>query len=80
MNGKIKFHKATGPAFNVGEIWISSTGSKVKIISVRRYPNAITYHLSDYSVTYYTGEGDNTHEKDAWNFQVRYTHQADVNL
>ncbi len=80
MNGKIKFHKATGPAFNEGEIWVSASGSKVKIISVCRYPGAITYYTSDYSVTYYTGEGDNTHEKDAWNFQVRYTHQADINL
>jgi hypothetical protein len=23
MNGNIKFHKATGPAFNVGEVWWS---------------------------------------------------------
>ena len=78
MNGKIKFHKATGPAFDAGEVWVDSSNAKAQIVSVRRYVNAITYHMSDYSVTYTTGNG--THEKDAWNFQVRYTHQADINL
>jgi hypothetical protein len=81
MNGKIKFHKATGPAFNPGEVWIGNGGrAKVRIISVQKYPGATSNHTSDYGVTYYTGEGDNTNEKDAWNFQVRYTHQADINL
>lgn len=80
MNGKIKFHKATGPAFNEGEVWVGASGSKVQIISVRKYIGATGDHTSDYGVTYFTGEGDNTHEKDAWNFQVRYTHQADINF
>lgn len=82
MNGKIKFHKATGPAFAVGEIWVGSSGHKVEIVSVRKYPGATSDHTSDYGVTYKVNTvSDNpelTHEKDCWNFQVRYTHQADL--
>ena len=81
MNGKIKWHKATGPAFNQGEIWVSVSGTKVEIVSVRKYPGATSDHTSDYGVTYKTDPLNNptqTHEKDAWNFQVRYTHQADL--
>jgi hypothetical protein len=83
MNGKIKFHPATGPAFHPGEVWISSTGSKVEVVSVRKYPGATSDYFSDYGVTYKTDPLNNpelTHEKDCWNFQVRYTHQADTNL
>ena len=29
MNGKIKFHKATGPAFNEGEVWVGGKDSKI---------------------------------------------------
>lgn len=81
MNNKIKFHKATGPAFNPGEVWVSSTGTKVEIISVRKFPHATSDHTSEYGVTYKTDPLNNpelTHEKDAWNFQVRYAHQADL--
>lgn len=80
MNKTVKFHKATGPAFNPGEIWIGAGGIKVKIISVRKYPGSTTDHTSDYGVTYFTNpdRDDVTHEKDAWNFQVRYNHQADM--
>ena len=83
MNGKIKFHKATGPAFNVGEVWVGSGKTKVTIVSVRKYPGATSDHTSDYGVTYEWTEADGTinrHEKDAWNFQVRYTHQADLHV
>jgi hypothetical protein len=83
MNGNIKFHKATGPAFHPGEIWFGSIGNRVEIVSVRKYPGATTDHNSDYGVTYKTDPLNNpekTHEKDAWNFQVRYTHQADIGL
>lgn len=83
MNGNIKFHKATGPAFNVGEVWVGASGDKVEIVSVRKYQGAAADHTSDYSVTYKTDPNNNseqTHEKDAWNFQVRYTHQADLKV
>lgn len=83
MNGNIKFHKANGPAFNPGEVWIGSSGIKVEIMSVHKYPGATSDHASDYAVTYKTDPINNPskiHEKDAWNFQVRYTHQADLNL
>ena len=83
MNGNVKFHKATGPAFNPGEIWIGVGNVRVEILSVRKYPGATSNHTSDYGVTYKTDPvnfPENTHEKDAWNFQVRYTHQADLVL
>lgn len=81
MNGKIKFHKATGPAFNPGEIWVGSRGHRVEVVSVRKYPGATSDHTSDYGVTYKVApksDPEAQHEKDAWNFQVRYTHQADL--
>jgi hypothetical protein len=85
MNGNHKWHKATGPAFNPGEQWISHAGnSHVTIVSVRKYPGASpeSNYTSDYGVTYAWGEGDKIvqHEKDAWCFQVRYGHIADRNL
>lgn len=82
MNGTIKFHKATGPAFYPGECWFGSRKHCVTIVSVRKYPGATTDHTSDYAVTYQWTEGDRVvqHEKDAWNFQVRYTHGADLHV
>ena len=84
MNGEVKWHKATGPAFNAGEQWVGDGGRiRVEIVSVRRYPGATGFHNSDYGVTYKTDPINNpeqTHEKDAWNFQVRYTHIADLNV
>lgn len=81
MNGNQKFHKATGPAFNVGEVWLASDGSKhsVKIVSVVKYPHATENRNADYAVTYEWMENGEPrqHTKDAWNFQVRYYHQAD---
>lgn len=86
MNGARKWHKATGPAFNPGEVWISHAGNiRVSIVSVRKYPGSAkdSNHTSDYGVTYewrkQNGEIQQ-HEKDAWNFQVRYGHIADRNL
>ena len=82
MNGNIKFHKATSPAFNPGEVWVGSSGSKVTVVSVSKYPGATSDHSSSYGVTYEwkTATGNNTiqYEKDCWNFQVRYTHSADL--
>lgn len=83
MNHVQKFHKATGPAFNVGEQWIGNGGKiKVNIVSVRKYPGATSNHTSDYGVTYeWVVNGEVVqHEKDAWNFQVRYHHIADNKL
>jgi len=81
MNGEIKWHKATGPAFAPGEQWVSTCGNRVSIVSVRKYPGAKpeSNHTSDYGVTYeWMERGEmRQHEKDAWNFQVRYTHVAD---
>ena len=80
MNGTKKWHKATGPAFLPGEQWVSCAGIiRCSIVSVRKYPRATSDHSSDYCVTYQYEDGT-THEKDAWNFQVRYIHVADKNL
>lgn len=84
MNGKIKWHKPLGPAFSTGEVWVGSAGFKVRIVSVRKYPGVAEdkNHISDYGVTYEWEERGKTvqHEKDCWNFQVRYTHIADLDL
>ena len=80
MNGERKWHKATGPAFHVGEEWVSHAGNiRCWIVSVRHYPGATGHHISDYGVTYRYADGQE-HEKDAWNFQVRYGHVADTKL
>jgi len=83
MNGTRKFHKATGPAFLAGEKWYGISGKfAVTIVSVRKYPGATSDHTSDYGVVYEWMENGVVvqHEKDAWNFQVRYEHQADLDL
>ena len=86
MNGATKFHKVNGPAFNPGEVWYSCDGAgiRVEIVSVRPYPHrhgnaGEILGISDYGVTYMQRNGT-THEKDGWNFQVRYFHQADKDL
>lgn len=74
MNNIKKFHKANGSAFNVGEIWYSiSIKAKVEIILVEKFGN----NKWDYEV-YYKDEYENIYHKDAWNFQTRYQHQADL--
>ena len=82
MNGARKFHKATGPAFNVGEVWVGSSGHKVTVVSVRAFPMCNPNHSPDYGVTYEWVENGEVkqHEKDCWNFQVRYSHVADSKL
>lgn len=83
MNGAKKWHKATGPAFLAGETWYGKAGKfSVSIVSVRKYPGATSDYTSDYGVTYEWLENGQVvqHEKDAWNFQVRYQHQADLDL
>lgn len=73
MNGTVKFHKANGPSFNPGEIWTANGGKiSAKIVSVRKFGAG----KWDYEVTYQYPTGE-LHSKDAWNFQVRYQHQAD---
>jgi hypothetical protein len=74
MNGIRKFHKANGPAFNVGEEWVSISGKiRCHIVSVRCFGSG----KWDYEVTYRYQDGAE-HTKDAWNFQVRYEHVADL--
>lgn len=77
MNGAIKFHKPTGPAFHAGEMWVSYNNIKVVVKGVRKYTGVDGTEISDYAVIYDNGEGVET-EKDAWSFQVRYTHAADL--
>jgi hypothetical protein len=75
MNGNVKFHKANGPAFNPGEVWVSSSGCKCQIDSVRKFGD----DKWDYEVTCVYPDGAKF-SKDAWNFQVRYQHVADANV
>ncbi len=75
MNGAQKFHSPDGPAFNKGEQWIGRSGSTYEIISTHRY------HKDKWSVdvTYcLVGKPEQTWTRDAWNFQVRCTHSADL--
>jgi hypothetical protein len=76
MNGKIKFHKATGPAFEPGQLWSYDVGRNVEIVKVYG-PEGQGHHASDYTVLYRNVTTGEYHQKDAWNFQVRYTHVAD---
>ena len=74
MNGTVKFHKPNGPAFAIGEQWISCAGNlKVTITGVTR----IGDEKFDYRVSYRQSDGT-TAEKGAWEFQVRYQHVADL--
>ena len=75
----MKFRKPAGPAFKSGETWVGSSNLKVTILSVRKYPGATDDHCSSYGVTYSWIENGvrKIHEKDCWNFQVRYTHLSD---
>ena len=75
-----KFRKWNSPAFNDGEIWVSSSGIKVRIISVSKHPGAKGNHSSSYEVTYCVDaeKCDEIYSKDCWNFQVRYSHWSDI--
>lgn len=79
MNGAKKFHSPAGPAFNPGEIWIGSSGSKVKILTCSCDGDEPSPGTMDYEVVYEQHDGS-VASKDAWNFQVRYQHIADVHL
>jgi hypothetical protein len=67
------FYAATDPAFNPGERWIGSSMSPVFIIRVDKYTGREDKHCSNYGVTYLQADGSH-HDKDAWSFQVRYSH------
>lgn len=77
MNGAKKFHSPDGPAFNKGERWVGSSGAVVEILATRRYGQDkwdvdVQYHMPS--------QPNSVWSKDAWNFQVRYMHTADMNV
>ena len=72
MNDAIKLHSPDGPAFNKGEVWRSASGIIAIIESTRRYGS----DKWDVEVTYSFLDGTIS-SKNAWSFQVRYTHRAD---
>lgn len=79
MNGAKKFHSPDGPAFNPGEIWVGSSGEAVEVYATQRYG------IDKWDVdVYYTPHGPNAAEigyrKNAWSFQVRYQHKADLEI
>lgn len=78
MNGAKKFHNPDGPAFNPGEVWEGVGGHKVVIKATKRFG------WTKWDVDVYYEYLDNPQEigfkKDAWNFQVRYEHQADKEI
>jgi hypothetical protein len=76
LNMQSKFRKALSSAFNEGELWVSSSGTKCWIVSVEKYKGCKDEHSSSYEVTYRYSNGDIS-KKDAWNFQVRYQHYSD---
>ncbi|AEK21657.1 hypothetical protein K5_134 [Pseudomonas phage K5] len=91
MNGAQKFHSPDGPAFNQGELWESCEGHVVEIKGTERYGSE-KWDVNVYYV--YAGKSPNMpavlasrqelpareFSKDAWNFQVRYQHQADKEI
>lgn len=79
MNGAKKFHSVDGPAFNLGEIWVSSGGVKIEMLRVERYG----VDKWDADVFYWSSLDPSTRieiHKNAWSFQVRYQHQADLQI
>lgn len=68
----VKFRKPDSPAFNPGEVWFSACKrSRVVIISTERY------HTDKWSVTVNYKDDFTERDKNAWDFQVRYSHQSD---
>ena len=72
------FHKPEDSVFNTGEIWYSSQDYEdrgVVILGKHRYDEGL------YAVSiYYQDSQDDfsfVHDKDSWNFQVRYTHNSE---
>lgn len=78
MNGKIKFHKVNGPAFNIGEVWVDSAGHEVTITSVTQFKETTGANPSDYDVEYTYAKYRGAQSKDGWSFQTRFTHKADL--
>lgn len=77
MNGEIKFHSPDGPAFNKGERWVGSSGAVYVIVDRRRWGT----DKWDVDIFYILeGQPDIKWHKDAWNFQARCTHAADLVL
>jgi len=72
MNGAKKFHSPDGPAFNSGEVWISSGGLVVTVQNVERW-GAEKWDVD----VYYSTESGQRNMKNAWSFQVRYEHNSD---
>lgn len=78
MNGHVKLHKPESPAFNKGERWYSSDGFCACIERVERY-GVDKWDVDVYYTNPNVGNG-RLAVKNAWSFQVRYQHQADMNL
>lgn len=78
MNGAKKWHSPDGPAFNPGEVWEAVGGHRATIVKTIRWG----VDKWDVAVFYYSNSDDTKREysKDAWNFQVRYEHQADKEI
>ena len=75
MNGSKKFHPARSPAFAQGQAWFDSTNRRVEIVGVEMFAQG----KFDGEVFFKCDLGT-VYAKDAWNFQVRYNHQADLDL
>ena len=75
MNHASKFHNADGPAFVQGQRW-SNAKSFVTVVRTERFGDG----KWDVEVYYTVPNDDREYHKDAWNFQVRYVHEADLHL
>ncbi|AHJ87390.1 hypothetical protein phiPsa374_130 [Pseudomonas phage phiPsa374] len=79
MNGAKKFHSPDGPAFNEGEVWVGSSNCPVTIWKTVRYG----VDKWDVDVHYWVPmDARRSVEcvKNAWSFQVRYQHKADLEI
>ena len=76
VNGAKKFHSPDGPAFNAGEKW-NSGRFEVEVLRTVRY-GVDKWDIDVYY--FYPDRPDQEVHKNAWSFQVRYQHQADLNL
>lgn len=77
MNHAPKFHKAEGPAFVQGQRWTSTNGrSWATVVRTERFGAG----KWDVEVYYTVPNDDREYHKDAWNFQVRHVHEADLHL
>jgi hypothetical protein len=68
-----KFYHPFEPAFAPGSVWVSSGGHKVRIERIFKYRGAVTDGTWDYGVVYADKDG-RVRERDAWNFQCRYSY------